>query len=135
MRDRTPTGSATGSRPKTRTVPLSARKSPRMCLMSVVLPAPFAPTRPYTAPRGIDRLTEDRAVRAPKRRVSPVTLMTGSFIGVAIHEALRARHLVAEVRYRPLVIERLYRLGRFIEPAGPLALPARQQDGEQVVGP
>ena len=27
-------------------VPLSARSRPRMCLMSVVLPAPFAPTRP-----------------------------------------------------------------------------------------
>src|SRR6185295_1754775 len=80
MRDRTATGSATGSSPKTRTKPLSARSRPRICLMSVVLPAPLAPTRPWTAPRDMDRLTEARAVLAPKRRVSSDTLTTDSFI-------------------------------------------------------
>ena len=48
--------------------------------MSVVLPAPLAPTRPYTAPGGIDRLTESRAVVAPNRRVSSDTLMIDSGI-------------------------------------------------------
>src|SRR5438552_6702021 len=83
MRDRTPTGSATGSSPKTRTEPLSARSRPRTCLMSVVFPAPLAPTRPYTAPRGIDKLTESSAVFESKRRVSSVTSMTGSPTRVA----------------------------------------------------
>src|ERR1051326_5907058 len=78
MRDRTATGSATGSRSKTRTEPLSARSRPRMCLMSVVLPAPLAPTRPKTCPGGRDTLTESRAVVVPKRRVSLDTLMTDS---------------------------------------------------------
>ena len=51
-----------------------------MCLMSVVFPAPLAPTRPYTPPRDIDRLTESSAVIRPKRRVRSVMLITGSVI-------------------------------------------------------
>ena len=76
MRDSTATGSATGSRPKILTLPLSAWSSPRMCLMSVVLPAPFAPTSPYTPPRGTVIVTDESAVFAPKRRVNPDTAMT-----------------------------------------------------------
>src|SRR6266567_7689315 len=87
MRDSTPTGSATGSRPKTRTEPLSALSSPRMWRMSVVLPAPLTPTRPYTAPRGSDSLTESSAVRVPKRRVRSKTWMTGSPMCVYTNEA------------------------------------------------
>jgi hypothetical protein len=48
--------------------------------MSVVFPAPFSPTRPYTAPRGTERPTEASAVLAPNRRVRPFTSMTGSSI-------------------------------------------------------
>src|SRR5262249_54674172 len=77
MRDRTPSGSVTGSRPKTRTLPSAARSRPRTCLMRVVLPAPLAPTRPRTAPRGTARLTRSRATLAPKRRVRLRTAMTG----------------------------------------------------------
>src|SRR6185295_5527440 len=50
MRPRTETGSETGSMPKTRTVPASARNKPRICLIKVVLPAPFSPTSPNTLP-------------------------------------------------------------------------------------
>ena len=44
--------------------------------MSVVLPAPLAPTRPWTTPRVTDKLTEASAAVAPKRRVSSDTWMT-----------------------------------------------------------
>src|SRR6185369_8322686 len=50
---------------------------PRMCLMSVVLPAPLAPTRPKTTPRGKSTLTSSSATTAPKRRVSARTSTTG----------------------------------------------------------
>ena len=72
MRDSTADGIGDRIEAEDRTLPLSACSRPRMCLMSVVLPAPFAPTRPYTPPRGIDRLTEFSAVFAPKRRVRSV---------------------------------------------------------------
>src|SRR5215472_10445623 len=64
----TPTGSATGFMPKTRTVPDSARSKPRMCLMRVVLPAPFSPTRPNTLPRGTSNETPFRASFGPNFR-------------------------------------------------------------------
>src|SRR5688500_12875269 len=46
--------------------------------MSVVLPAPLAPTRPWTSPRGIARLTELSAVLPAKRRVRSDTATMGS---------------------------------------------------------
>src|SRR5688572_9901842 len=46
--------------------------------MSVVLPAPLAPTRPNTAPRGTRRVTPSRAVLGPNRRVSRSTATTSS---------------------------------------------------------
>ena len=46
-----------------------------MCLMSVVLPAPLAPTNPNTTPRGTVRETLSRASLAPKRRFDPVIWM------------------------------------------------------------
>src|SRR5262249_55158371 len=55
-----------------------ARSSPSTWRMSVVLPAPLAPTRPKTAPHGTSRLTRSRATLAPKRRVSSRTSTTAS---------------------------------------------------------
>src|SRR5881396_1062219 len=49
-----------------------------MCLMSVVLPAPFAPTRPKTWPRVTSKETLSSATLAPKRRESPAMAMTMS---------------------------------------------------------
>ena len=43
---RTDNGFLTGSRPKTRTVPLSGSNSVQMIRMSVDLPDPFAPMTP-----------------------------------------------------------------------------------------
>src|SRR5581483_2696939 len=76
MRTSTPAGSAAGSRPKTRTVPLLARSRPRMCLMSVVLPAPLTPTSPKTTPRGMASRTLSSATFGPNRRVSPAISIT-----------------------------------------------------------
>src|SRR4029078_9367488 len=53
-----------------------------MCLISVVFPAPLAPTRPYTPPRGSDRVTDASAVFESKRRVRAVMSMTGPVSGV-----------------------------------------------------
>src|SRR6188472_1733502 len=70
MRDSTLTGSLTGSRPKTRTEPVWALSKPSTCRMSVVFPAPLAPTRPKTTPRGTARLTLSSARFAPNLRVT-----------------------------------------------------------------
>jgi hypothetical protein len=45
---------------------------PRSILIVVVLPAPFGPTNPQTAPPGMARLTPSTTVRSPKRFVSLV---------------------------------------------------------------
>jgi hypothetical protein len=46
-------------------------------VQSVVLPAPFGPTRPTTLPVGIDRVHSDRTRRRPYRLVSPAISMAG----------------------------------------------------------
>src|SRR5215469_17799292 len=48
------------------------RIRPRSILIVVVLPAPFGPTKPQTAPLGMAKLTPSTTVRSPKRFVSPV---------------------------------------------------------------
>src|SRR5580765_454941 len=73
MRLSTPTGSRTGSRPKTRTEPVVARNSPSRCLRSVVLPAPLAPTRPYTRPAAAWNDTPSRAVLPTNDRERSLT--------------------------------------------------------------
>src|SRR5262245_5885632 len=78
MRPKTATGSATGSRSKIRTLPCSARSNPRMCLIKVVLPAPFSPTRPNTPPRGTVSETSWSATFDPNRRDRFLMLTTAS---------------------------------------------------------
>src|SRR5580704_17197335 len=80
MRPRTPGGSPTGSRPKTRTVPAWALSRPSTWRISVVFPAPLAPTRPKTLPRGTIILTRFSAALAPKRRVTSRISMTTSLV-------------------------------------------------------
>src|SRR5205814_449654 len=46
----------------------SARSNPRMCLIRVVLPAPFSPTSPNTHPRGTSNDTSFNAAFDPNRR-------------------------------------------------------------------
>src|SRR5215475_4530153 len=78
MRPKTATGSETGSRPKIRTLPCSARSNPRMCLINVVLPAPFSPTRPNTPPRGTLSETSLSAAFETNRRDKFLMLTTAS---------------------------------------------------------
>src|SRR5688572_15154583 len=80
MRESTPGGSATGSLPKTRTVPCSALSKPRMCLISVVFPAPFCPTKPNTVPFSNVRSTPASACFFPYVRVRPRTSITLSLM-------------------------------------------------------
>src|SRR5688572_32115643 len=49
--------------------------------MRVVLPAPLAPTRPNTDPRGTSRLTPSRASLGPNRRLRRFTVITDSNMG------------------------------------------------------
>src|SRR5262249_5868903 len=60
------------------TAPVSARSKPRTCLISVVLPAPFSPTRPNTHPRETLSDTALNAVFEPNRRDRLVTVTTAS---------------------------------------------------------
>src|SRR5215471_14217328 len=106
MRERTPTGSTTGSSPKTRTEPFCAASRPRMCLISVVLPAPLAPTRPYTTPRGTVSVTSFKAILAPNRRVTPVTAITVSFMGESLLRiGLQSRVALTQQVYDLVAVE------------------------------
>src|SRR5690348_747167 len=64
-RGRSVAASRRGSRPSTRTVPLSAWRKPSQISMVVVLPAPFGPSRANTAPRGAASEIPSTARRAP----------------------------------------------------------------------
>src|SRR5882672_3128751 len=65
------TGRRVMSDPARRIVPPSARTTPEMRLMSVVLPAPFGPMRPSASPSAMLRSTRSTAVTPPKRFVRP----------------------------------------------------------------
>src|SRR6266568_4462055 len=82
MRPSVPTGFCTGSRPNTCTDPVCALSIPKMCLMRVVLPAPFPPIRPKTPPRGTASETSLSAVLLPNWRVSRrISIMGGAELG------------------------------------------------------
>ena len=48
----------------------------------VVLPAPFGPSRPYTAPRGTVNDRVETATKSPNRFVMPSIWMIGSLVMV-----------------------------------------------------
>src|SRR5690348_6150063 len=50
--------------------PELAGSSPHIILISVVLPAPFGPSKPKISPPRTDRSTASTAVKAPNRRVT-----------------------------------------------------------------
>ena len=66
-----------GSRPSTRTVPWLTPVSPAMARISVVLPAPFGPSRPVT-PGPNEQLSSDRATFWPNHTDTPPTTTLGS---------------------------------------------------------
>ena len=62
-----------GSRPSTRTVPWLTAASPAIARISVVLPAPFGPSRPVT-PGPNEQLSSDRATFCPNHTETSVDL-------------------------------------------------------------
>ena len=66
-RGRSARASATGSRPRTATVPASGRRYPSQISIVVVLPAPFGPSTAVTVPRRARRLSPSTAVVCPYR--------------------------------------------------------------------
>src|ERR1700680_2888923 len=67
---RTRTGSRATSKPATMPCPEVGTISVVSIRLSVVLPAPFGPSRPNNSPRRTSKLTWSTAVKAPKRLVS-----------------------------------------------------------------
>ena len=57
---------ATTSWPSTATLPAVARARPARMLISVVLPAPFGPSRPKNSPSSMSKLTSSRARISPR---------------------------------------------------------------------
>ncbi len=63
--------------PSMATEPLVGAISPASILIVVVLPAPFGPSSATISPRPTSNVTSLTTVRAPKRRVRPVAVITG----------------------------------------------------------
>ena len=64
---------AAGATPFRRTLPSSGVTSPLRIRSSVVLPAPFGPSRAWIWPGSTPSVTPDSAARCPKRFVTPAT--------------------------------------------------------------
>ena len=64
MRALTDGFSYTGA-PSASTSPESCLSTPARCFIAVVLPAPFGPTRPYTAPEGAVSVSPSSALWPP----------------------------------------------------------------------
>src|SRR6266516_6667524 len=67
-----------GSRPNSRTSPPLGRSKPSSIRISVVLPAPFAPSRPTTSPGATCRSTSSTAATRPNSRVAPMLCASAS---------------------------------------------------------
>ena len=70
------------SRPSQVIEPAVSRLLPATQSMSVVLPAPFGPSRPTTSPGATCSVTSSRAVNPPNRWVSPDTARVRAGTGV-----------------------------------------------------
>ena len=75
-------------RPRRRSSPVVGRVTPESTLISVDLPAPFAPTSPNTSPARISRVTSRSATVAPYRFDTPETATTGGPAGPAAGPAI-----------------------------------------------
>src|SRR5690606_26899029 len=95
---RTRLRSRCGSRPSTRTLPPSGRRSPATSSTVVVLPAPLTPSTPTTSPCSMRRLTSSTAVVLPYRLRSRVATTAGGLVsGVLMATTLCGRHGPAPV--------------------------------------
>src|SRR5262249_18161001 len=75
---RTAAGSPTTSWPRTSARPASGASSVARMRTSVVLPAPFGPSRPNTIPAGTSSPASSSATVAPKRLTTPSTRTAGT---------------------------------------------------------
>src|SRR5262245_4950109 len=81
------------SRPAKRIIPSVGSSAPATHFMSVLLPEPFGPMRPWNSFSPTVRSTPPRAVSCPKTLVTPRTSSSGivcSRIGVAARRAVEA---------------------------------------------
>ena len=94
-------------------MPLSARVSPASTEISVVLPAPFGPSRPKNSPSSTSRLTPASACTRPKRRATLTTSTardTFSRMGRTSGHAAPARDAARDERAGLRARRRSYRL-------------------------
>src|SRR6185437_542825 len=94
-RGRSARASRTGSRPRTRTVPWSGRRYPSQISMVVVLPAPFGPKMPVTAPRAALSVSPSTAVVWPYRLTS-LPISTAGTCGTVLTDASLRRQQPAQ---------------------------------------
>ena len=85
MRWRTSMSSFMGSRPSTRTWPLSGTCSPTRQRSAVVLPAPLRPSRPTTLPFGIASVNPASAVTLPNRFFTSENCTASFVIATSLH--------------------------------------------------
>ena len=72
-----------------------------MCLMSVVLPAPFSPTRPTTVPVGTRKLTSSSANFSPNRRETFLISTIAGVSGEPFNSPLQYELLIATMFLSP----------------------------------
>lgn len=89
---RTPAASATGSMPPMRTVPASGARRDASISSSVVLPEPFGPTSPVTAPARAARFTSRTAWTAPNERRTPEATIPGDSMAPPYGSPSRTAH-------------------------------------------
>src|SRR5882672_606334 len=109
----------------TRADPRSARTRPARTLISVVLPAPFGPSRPKNSPWGTSRLIPDSAYKSPKRLwTSRISIAAGMPLG---RRPGSARSRLKQFGYPVELGEILHRDGQVGEPQPGVALRSLAQ--------
>src|SRR5438874_7441412 len=84
VRRRTASPSATGSRPSTRLVPASGRRTPLSNRTVVVLPAPLGPSSATTSPGATSNVSWSTAGRLANERVSPLVSIAACAIPTSV---------------------------------------------------
>src|SRR5688572_12723759 len=82
------------SNPATAALPPSGRISVARILTAVVLPAPFGPSSPHTAPAGTWRSKPSRALVFPYRFASPSARTAADLVSSPITRLLRTAYAV-----------------------------------------
>src|SRR5438094_6462586 len=96
------------SRPSKAMRPALGARSPAICAMKVVLPAPLGPITACTSPGATLKSMPELATKAPKRLVSPLTERSSSATAApqqdhGEHDEAEHRHPVLGVRGKELL--------------------------------